>query len=218
MKINSNNRNFKNKFGTKITLLIAVNVGFFLLGAVGAWAYSWSPAVKWSGTSASYYISTGFSSSENGQLIYGDEEWTINGGSKFAFSYKGTTTRSATSSSGLNDSYSDILRYNSGNTGKLALTTARGASPTITQVDTVFNTYYSFSTSGAAGYYDMRNTMTHEFGHWLFLADLSSTSSPSYCNSSSESTMCGTATTGETRKRSIATDDKNGIVAIYGRK
>lgn len=215
MKINSIILVAKKTFCPKILLLILLHVGAIVLGTAGVWAYSYS-GYRWSGTSVSYYISSGIASTLRTAIRTSDATWDA-AGSAFRFNYASTTTRSATSSSGPNDGYSDVLYYNSGSTGRMATTTTRGSGSTITQEDTVFNSYYSFTTSGASGAYDMQNTMTHEFGHWLNLGDLSSVISPSWCYWSFESTMCGATSTGETRKRSLAGDDQNGIIAIYGR-
>lgn len=65
--------------------------------------------------------------------------------------------------------------------------------------------------------YDVQNVITHEFGHWLYLDDLSSWYGPSWCDIWTwESTMCGIIYTDETTKRSLEGDDKEGIKAIYG--
>lgn len=199
------------------SLVVALHVGTLLLGAAGVWAYSYS-GNKWSGTSVSYYLNSGLSSSARTSMRSADATWDAAGsGSAFRFNYQSTTSRNPNVWAGVCDGYNDVGYYNNGNTGVPAstYTDATGSGSTIVENDTTFNTYYSWSTSGASGYYDVRNVMTHEFGHWLRLLDLSSSSSPSYCGTSSESTMCGSTTTGETRKRSLATDDINGISYIY---
>ena len=50
--------------------------------------------------------------------------------------------------------------------------------------------------------------MTHEFGHALGLLDL-------YGGSDSEKTMYGYAYPGETKKRTLHSDDINGVQTIY---
>ena len=78
----------------------------------------------------------------------------------------------------------------------------------LTGADTVLNTYYQWSTSGEAGKLDVQNTVTHELGHWLVLGDL-------YGGADTEKTMYGYTAYGETKKRSLESDDVNGINAIY---
>lgn len=102
-----------------------------------------------------------------------------------------------------------ITVANSGDTGTLALTTySYDGNNHLTDSDTVFNSYYTWSTSGEAGKYDVQNVMTHEFGHWLVLNDL-------YGGGDTEKTMYGYVSTGETKKRSLDADDINGINYIY---
>lgn len=71
-----------------------------------------------------------------------------------------------------------------------------------------FNNYYPWSTSGESGKFDVQNIGTHELGHWLCLLDM-------YSGADAEKTMYGYAGAGETKKRSLASDDINGINRIY---
>jgi hypothetical protein len=79
----------------------------------------------------------------------------------------------------------------------------------VVEVDTLFNTYYSWSTSGEVGKMDLQNIATHEFGHWLVLDDL-------YTKQYVEQTMYGYSGYGETKKRTLEGGDISGIEAIYG--
>ena len=222
MKIKSFKKtNLKNlavkMFCPQIMFLIVLHVGALFLGATGVWAYSYS-GNRWSGTSVNYYINSSFASSVRTSMRSADATWDAAGsGSPFRFYYQSTTSRNPNVWAGSCDAHNDVGYYNNGNTGVPAATytDSSGSGSTIVENDTTFNTYYSWSTSGASGSFDVRSVMTHEFGHWLRLLDLWSSGSPSNCGSSSESTMCGSIATGETRKRSLATDDKNGISFIY---
>lgn len=78
----------------------------------------------------------------------------------------------------------------------------------LTDADMTFNTSYSWSTSPTLGTYDVRNTATHEFGHWLKLNDLTT-------SVDTEKTMYYGILMHETKKRSLETDDLNGINAVY---
>lgn len=191
----------------------------FSFGVASVSAYSTS-GYKWSGTSTSYYIQTAFASSFKTAMKASDATWDA-AGADFSFSYAGTTTRNPNvwSSSYTYDGHNDIGYYYNSASTSIASTTTWRVGTTIIEADTTFNTYYGHTTVGAAGKHDIQNTMTHEFGHWLRLldVDISSTGSPDYCNSSSESTMCSEPkSVGDTNMRSLRTDDKNGIKSIYG--
>ncbi|MFA5247729.1 MAG: matrixin family metalloprotease [Patescibacteria group bacterium] len=92
--------------------------------------------------------------------------------------------------------------------GYAARSRVSGSGDQITDIDLVFNTYYSWSTSGGAGAFDVQNIATHEFGHWLALNDLSGAGN-------TEKTMYYQAAYGETKKRTLESDDLNGINYIY---
>lgn len=178
-----------------------------ILGVSVASAYNYT-GQKWSGTSTNYYINTdlynwGWASS----IITADQSWD-NAGSRFRFNYQTTTPRHVSV-----DGY-NVVDWLYTTDGRVAITYTwppLGLSNILTDVDTILNTRYSFSTAGEAGRYDIQNTMAHEFGHWLYLEH-----STSWCGWEWEATMCASGNTGETRKRSLETDDKNGIKAIYG--
>lgn len=97
---------------------------------------------------------------------------------------------------------------NNGTGNPIALTLCNVSGSAVTGCDTTFNTSFAWSTSGAAGAYDVQNTATHELGHWLILNDL-------WGGGNTEKTMYGTAATGETKKRTLDADDINGINAVY---
>lgn len=68
-----------------------------------------------------------------------------------------------------------------------------------------FNKNLVWSTSGESGKFDVQNIATHEFGHWLCLGHSSDT----------EATMYKNAAAGETKRRTLNTDDIQGIRSIY---
>lgn len=78
----------------------------------------------------------------------------------------------------------------------------------IIDTDLVFNSHYSWSTSGASGLFDVQNVATHEFGHFLSLDDL-------YGSGDTAKTMYYNSDAGETKKRTLHSDDINGINFIY---
>jgi len=164
-----------------------------------------------------YYINpSGIVSSQQSLVISAinaaSTAWN-NVGSKFIFSYEGTTSRVARQ-----DGYNIVeMRYNYGATGWPAKTSIwaykKGSSNCyyydVFECDMIFNLYYKWAIGSVSGYFDVQNIATHEFGHFLVLNDL-------YRPSSCEATMYGYASTGETKKRSLEYEDKQGMLDIYG--
>lgn len=74
------------------------------------------------------------------------------------------------------------------------------------EVDININTAYPWATSGDVNAFDVRNCFTHELGHLLGLGEEWS---------DTESTMYGKTAYGETKKRTLSSDDKNGLNTIY---
>ena len=121
------------------------------------------------------------------------------------FSYVGTTTRSA----GRRDRYNVVSwgTYYSSRTIAVAYIWYRGSQ--IIESDIRMNTRYSWSLTGEPNKMDVRNIMTHEFGHWAGLADL-------YSSADYWLTMYGRAAYGETYKRDLGSGDILGLGAVYG--
>lgn len=200
----------------RIVSLVLLHFLVFTFGAVTVSAYS-NSGYKWSGTSASYYINNAFAASFVTSMKAADATWDA-AGSKFRFTYVSTASRNPNvwSSTYARDTYNDIGYYDNGS-GNVATTRCKASGTTLTECDVTLNTYYGFTTVGAAGSYDLQSTLTHEFGHWLRLEHVSSPLSPSYCYTTSLATMCEYSySVGDTYFRSLTTDDKNGIKAIYG--
>ena len=76
----------------------------------------------------------------------------------------------------------------------------------ITKATIEFNSDKSWSTSGESGKFDVQSVATHEFGHWLSLGHSSNT----------DATMYAYIDPGETKKRTLHSDDIAGIKYIYG--
>lgn len=92
----------------------------------------------------------------------------------------------------------------------LAVTYVNESGTRITDRDTDINSMYSWDVNGDRNKYDVQSVMAHEFGHWLMLYDL-------YSSSDYWKTMYGyTHGPGATDQRSLEQDDINGIRAIYG--
>lgn len=180
------------QFSKKILILLVCAMFFGVSFTVHAYVYG---GVKWAGTAVTVdYGSPTIPATWITPIASGSSAWNATA-SPFTFS-AGTSNN-------------DLTYSNKGTWGgKVALSTVTGVGTTINDVDLVFNSYYSWSTAGAAGKYDVQNTATHEFGHFLNLSDLTGAVN-------SEKTMYGTTTTGETKKRSLHSDDINGINYIY---
>ena len=78
------------------------------------------------------------------------------------------------------------------------------------EADTILNKDLDWSLTGESGKFDVRNVMTHEFGHWCGLADL-------YTDVDYWLTMYGIGSAGETFRRTLGLGDKLGLQAVYGK-
>jgi hypothetical protein len=156
-------------------------------------AYSY-PGIKWSSYPVSVDVTdASFPSSWTTPLAHAMSTWNA-ASSPFYFN--------------VGSSGHQVKCANKGNNSVPASTITTYQGSQITDCDTTFNTYYSWSTSGGAGAYDVQNVATHELGHWLYLGDL-------YGGGDTEKTMYGYTSLGETKKRTLETDDLNGINYIY---
>jgi hypothetical protein len=131
------------------------------------------------------------------------ETWDAETGFQ-VFSFKGTTTRSA----GRRDGY-NVVSWETYNRGAIAVTYIWYIGSKIIETDCRMNTYYKWSLSGSVGKMDVKNIMTHEFGHWCGLADL-------YNDVDYWLTMYGYGGYGETYKRTLGLGDIMGLQAVYG--
>jgi fibronectin type 3 domain-containing protein len=125
----------------------------------------------------------------------------------------GTSFKFAKDSTSANElSYKDLVAaYGSSYSNTFAVTTTWSSRTTgiISKATIEVNTKYQWSASGEAGKADVQNIMTHEFGHWMRLLDIYS---PTSCG---EVTMWGSATYGETKKRTLEQPDLDGLFALY---
>ena len=180
-----------------------------IVGSSIALAYSLS-GLRWSGTSTTYRINQNVSNwGWTASIANAEYSWD-NAGSMFRFYYGGITANNGGIYDGVN-----TVGWGLAPNNWIAATWNWTSGSTIIETDFIFNTdqygVSGFSTTGNSCCYDVENTSAHEFGHWLKLNH-----STSGCGWSWEATMCSSANRGETRKRSLETDDKNGIKAIYG--
>lgn len=164
--------------------------------------------IKWNTSSVTYRINTSGGPSGSLSAIQASmQTWTDVSTSSFTFLYGGAST---SSSCGSNDGVNRTCFGSMGSTGTLAINTIWYYTSTgrIVDTDIEFNTDYTYKTDGSSNAYDVQGIATHEFGHSLSLADL-------YSSSDSDKTMYGYGSKGETKKRTLAQDDKNGITYLY---
>ncbi|MCX7968470.1 MAG: matrixin family metalloprotease [Armatimonadetes bacterium] len=133
------------------------------------------------------------------------------------FTYGGTTSVQAGRLDGIN-----AISWRNLQAGALAVTYVWVSRSTgrVIEADTAFNNrlaWYDFIVPD--GYtpdthcpdrpvaYDIRNIATHEFGHWIGLADL-------YNSAEKDATMYGYGDVQELKKRTLATGDKSGAQSL----
>jgi hypothetical protein len=143
---------------------------------------------------------------EGPAVITAANAWN-NAGAKFTFAYDGPTTATGYSFNGHNE----ITWSSTG--GSIATTHYWSSGTTMLECDTIFDNSYQWGTDGSANKMDVQNTVTHELGHWLNLRDLYGDIGNGY---DTEKTMYGFGTEGETKRRTLHTDDVAGIQWIYG--
>jgi len=163
--------------------------------------------IKWSSASAAYYINTsGGPAGSVDSIVAGMQTWTDVASSNFDFAYGGATT---STNHGTNDGV-NIVTFGALDVGTVGenrywYSTVTGR---MLDSDIRLNTYYSWSTTGDPGAFDVQNVSTHELGHSLCLKDL-------YSGGDSEKTMYGYVAAGETKKQTLEQDDMDGIAYLY---
>lgn len=179
-----------------------------LAGMVSAHAYAILSAGGFSPIPTQVVSYKGFSSSINSAISSACSAW--NGAGAGTLVNRSGSTHSNTQFP-LKNSANQITHINMGKNKMMMdtrLTQVKivGSVAYNTEVDINVNTAYPWSTTGDPNAYDFQNCFTHELGHLLGLNDE---------NSKSDSTMYSVTSVGETKKRTLAQDDKNGIGVIY---
>lgn len=123
----------------------------------------------------------------------------------------GSVTTGNQGTAGVYDGVNQIAWANLGASSTIAVTTTWYYTQTgiAVESDGQYNTYYAWSTSGAAGAMDVQNIATHEIGHTFGLNHPRG-------GGISCLTMYAYANLGETQKRTLGDGDILGIEAIYG--
>ena len=159
---------------------------------------------KWAAPSATYKIGDSIPLDWAASIDASAATWT-NAGAAFRLVNDSTSPNEL--------SYVDLVaKYGSpyANTFAVTITWTSTSTGFIVMTVTEINTKWQWSTSAQPAMADLQNIITHEFGHWMRLLDIYS---PSAC---SEVTMWGSATFGETKKRTLEQADVDGFVSLYG--
>ena len=176
----------------------------YVKSRAGLYAYD---GMRWSGKNVKLSINENCSdtSGELDAVKDAMSSWT-NVAADFKFTYDGSNSRTTYSQNYKNEGF-----WSKANPEGAIAVTVIWASAYIVECDLIFYDYYNWSAQGDPSYseMDVENIAVHELGHFLSLLDL-------YGGSDSDKTMYGYAGEGETKKRSLHQDDKNGIIHIYG--
>jgi hypothetical protein len=157
----------------------------------------WQTGAKWSSNTVSYSIDSTIPSGWISSIDNGANAWTAVTPSPFTLSRSDLSPNTVSRGTVANDSWIAVSRV--------------VASPTkIDRINLIFNQNKQFTTAlpPPPNTYLVRNVATHEFGHWVFLADITDF----IC---SEVTMYGTIAFGETKKESLASQDIEGLNTQY---
>ncbi len=180
-----------------------------LSGAAGAYSiqYAGSKPVKWNASSSSFQVNT--ANMPGGALDSIKEAmntWS-QAGASFSVSYAGS---SSSHDFGNLDGTNliDHGKLDSNDTVAYCYYWYDTKTGYLKDTDIRLNSALSWATSGDGGSYDVQNVVTHELGHSLTLLDL-------YDQGDAEKTMYGITSKGETKKRTLDDDDKNGIRTLY---
>jgi len=152
---------------------------------------------KWSSPSATYAIGTSLPAAWSASVQAAAQAWT-QGGSRFAFVLDSKSPHAI-----------NLADLGAGSTLASTRVEYMQSSNTLVRFTMTFNNRYTWTTTGAAGQFDVQGITTHELGHALGLNHPGT----AQC---AEETMWSTASSGETKKRSLEGGDKNGILTLYG--
>ncbi|MEW6366061.1 MAG: matrixin family metalloprotease [Acidobacteriota bacterium] len=194
-----------------VSWLGAAALVVLVCGDASAYKYQ---GVRWTALYENYYVNNA-AASWLSKIKAGMNPWN-NAGSKFKFVYKGKTSK------GVSWNVSDVDYTNVITKGPLSGSQYQNVlalnhswyyqtTKRLVDSDIIFNTNFPWVTNGSPSGYDVQNILTHEAGHSLQLLDL-------YGAADKEKTMYGYGAKGETKKRTLHSDDIAGIKKIYGAK
>ncbi|NJO82976.1 MAG: matrixin family metalloprotease [Blastochloris sp.] len=157
----------------------------------------WQTGAKWSSNAVTYSIASSIPSSWISSIDNGANAWIAVTPSPFTLSRADLSPNTVSRGTVSDDSWIAVANV--------------FASPTqIDRIDLVFNQNKQFTTAlpPPSNTYLVQNVATHEFGHWVFLADVTDF----ICT---ETTMYSTIAFGETKKQSLAQADIDGLNTQY---
>lgn len=178
---------------------IIILLGVVVFHPVDSDAYSYL-GHKWTAGHADYWLD--IAGWDPTLIINPSFAWTNAAPSPFYFTFKGHSIAHD------GDGKNDVTRYSMA-TSDIAVTGLHYSGVALTETDTIFNMNYGWGCCGEPNLYDVKNTMTHEFGHWLALGDLTN------WVINGQKTMYYQSALGETKKQTLESDDVNGINYIY---
>ncbi|PWK13078.1 matrixin family metalloprotease [Tumebacillus permanentifrigoris] len=181
-----------------LTIIMGTSLG---VGAAHAWSLN---SRGYSPVPAYVHAYNGFSAETKQAISTACSQWNNAGAGNLV--YQSSFEHSLTNSPVQNNS-NDITRGFRGTPNYLMITSTLVNSTTnkIVEADLDINVSYPFANDGSSGNYDIGGNITHEIGHLLGLEHTTDT----------EATMYSSSQMGETKKRTIEQDDKNGILFLY---
>lgn len=174
-----------------------------------------TPNKRYSSSSMTFYVNQNGTPDADGEFTAIQnalQTWSGISNSNHSFSYGGTTSRMPGTFNGYNDIgwVESNWPYSSSSIAvNLWWFDASLNSNQLYESDIFVNgVNFMWSTTGQSGRMDVQNIATHELGHALSLSDL-------YGNNDGEKTMYGYSSAGETKQRTLETDDIAGAVYLY---
>ena len=168
---------------------------------------------KWPGASPDVHYrvnpNTSDVSGEEVAIQAAANTWSTVSGADFQFVDDGATGATQAGYNGTNE----VMWRNLGASGTIAANYWwTDGSGNYLEFDQEYNDSYTWSTTGAAGTFDVQNIATHELGHALGLRDLyGDVGAPN----DMQKTMYGFGDTAETKNRTLEPDDQAGVIWIY---
>lgn len=148
-------------------------------------------------------MNSSFSEESKNAFSLANSAWNNASGAPFYIT-RLTTDNSATSLN-RNDK-NEVFKEVAGTNYFIMSTNTYYTNGKVVEFDIIVNTSYTWANNGSSSAYDIQNAATHEIGHALFSGDL-------YGSDDTEKTMYGYAALGETKKRTLESDDISGFAA-----